>query len=137
MFLFQCSKYLTVSVNTRSLLPFIDEFIHQWLISQISIIFFLKNTSIKTSWYRNVSLCFFRSNFDWKCYTKCPQHDILNNTYGLEKIFIWGFKKLWFFNFCNVTEGYFFNMSNPHYDWSYGVWAIIPEQDFSRHLAFA
>ena len=36
-------KYPTISVNTSSLLPFIDEFVHQKLISdQISIMFSLK-----------------------------------------------------------------------------------------------
>ena len=40
-------KYPAVSVNACSLLPFIDEFVRQELISQISIMLFLKNTSIK------------------------------------------------------------------------------------------
>ena len=40
-------KYPTISVNARSLLPFIDEFVRQWLISQVSIMPLLKNTSIK------------------------------------------------------------------------------------------
>ena len=38
-------KYLTISVNARSLLPFIDEFVRQGIVSQISITLFLKNTS--------------------------------------------------------------------------------------------
>ena len=40
-------KYPAISVNAGSLLPFIDEFVHQGLISQISVMLFLKNTSIK------------------------------------------------------------------------------------------
>ena len=40
-------QYSTISVEARSLLPFIDEFVRQGLISQMSIIPFLKNTSIK------------------------------------------------------------------------------------------
>ena len=40
-------KYLTISVNARFLLPFIDEFVCQGLISQISFMLFLKNTSIE------------------------------------------------------------------------------------------
>ena len=46
-------RYLTVSVNARSLLPSIDEFVHQGLISQILIMLFLKNTSIKAYRYRS------------------------------------------------------------------------------------
>ena len=68
-------KYLTTSVNTHSLLTLIDVFARQRLIFQISIILSLKNTSVKSNWYRSkkcyfVSLCFFRSNFDWKFYLK-------------------------------------------------------------------
>lgn len=44
-------KYPIISVNARSLLQFIDEFVRQWLTSQISITLFLKNTFIKTYWY--------------------------------------------------------------------------------------
>ena len=40
-------KYPTIFVNARSLLPFIDEFGRQGLVSQISIMLFLKNTYIK------------------------------------------------------------------------------------------
>ena len=40
-------KYPTISVNARSLPPFIDEFFRQGSISPISIMLFLKNTSIK------------------------------------------------------------------------------------------
>ena len=39
-------KYPTISINPSSLLPLIDEFVSQGLISQISIMLFLKNTSI-------------------------------------------------------------------------------------------
>ena len=46
-------KYPAISVNSRSLLPFIDEFVRQGLIFQISIMLFLKNTSIKTHCYRS------------------------------------------------------------------------------------
>ena len=44
IFVSMLQKYLTISVNACSLLPFIDEFVHQRLISQISIILLLKNT---------------------------------------------------------------------------------------------
>ena len=40
-------KYPTISANARSLLPFIDEFVRQGLISQISIMLFLKSASVK------------------------------------------------------------------------------------------
>ena len=36
----------TISVTARSLLPFIEEFVRQGLISQISIMLVLKNSSI-------------------------------------------------------------------------------------------
>ena len=51
-----CSNVTKVSDNSvkaRSLIPFIDEFVRQRLISQISIMLFLKNTSIKEYWYRS------------------------------------------------------------------------------------
>ena len=38
-------NYPTISVKARSLLPFIVEFVCQGLISQISTMLFLKNTS--------------------------------------------------------------------------------------------
>ena len=44
-------KYPTISVYARSLLSFIDNFVHQGLTSQIPIALFLKNTSVKTYWY--------------------------------------------------------------------------------------
>ena len=40
-------KFPTISVNACSLQPIIDEFVRQGLISQISIMLFLKNTSIE------------------------------------------------------------------------------------------
>ena len=46
-------KYPAISVNSRSLLPFIDEFVCQGLIYQISVMLFLKNTSIKAHRYRS------------------------------------------------------------------------------------
>ena len=46
-------KHLTISVIACSLLPFIDEFVCQGLIFEISIILFLKNTSIKAYRYRS------------------------------------------------------------------------------------
>ena len=46
-------KYPAISVNSRSLLPFTDEFVCQGLIYQISIMLFLKNTSIKAHLYRS------------------------------------------------------------------------------------
>ena len=56
-------KYQKISVNSCSLLPFIDEFVCQWLISQISIMFFLKNTSIKAYGHAHfdtgVTKCYF------------------------------------------------------------------------------
>ena len=39
-------KYPAISVNAGSLVPFIDELVRQGLIFQISIMLFLKNTSI-------------------------------------------------------------------------------------------
>ena len=67
--------YLKVSVSTCSLLPFIDEFVPQRLISQISIMLFLKNISIKAYWYISnkmlllyLCVCFFKLTFHWKCY---------------------------------------------------------------------
>ena len=44
-------KYPTISVKARYLLPFIVELVRQGLISQISTMFFLKNTSIKEYLY--------------------------------------------------------------------------------------
>ena len=49
-------KYSTISVNTCSLLPFIDEFVCKGLISQISIMLFLKNISINSYWYRSTKM---------------------------------------------------------------------------------
>ena len=46
-------KYLTASVNTHSLLTLIDVFARQGLIFQISIMLSLKNTSVKSNWYRS------------------------------------------------------------------------------------
>ena len=46
-------KYLTISVNAHSLLPFINEFVCLGLISQISIVLFLNNTTIKAYRYRS------------------------------------------------------------------------------------
>ena len=40
-------KHPKISVNTRSLLLFTDEFVSQGFISQISTMLFLKNESIK------------------------------------------------------------------------------------------
>ena len=60
-------KYLTVSVNAHSLLPFTDEFVRQGLISQISIMLLVVSLNVTF-----VSLCFFKSNFDRECYTKYP-----------------------------------------------------------------
>ena len=55
-------KNLIISVNACPLLPYIDEFVPQGLKSQISIMLFLKNTSIKAYLYMSenvtfVSLC--------------------------------------------------------------------------------
>ena len=56
-------KYQKISVNSCSLLPFIDEFVCQGLISQISIMLFLKNTSIKAYGHAHldtgVTKCYF------------------------------------------------------------------------------
>ena len=49
-------KYWAISVNARSLLRFIDEFLREGLISQISIMLFLKNISINAYWYRSIKM---------------------------------------------------------------------------------
>ena len=51
-------KYLTISVNAGSLLPFIDEFVRQGLISQTSIMLFLKNDTEVRRCYFCISALF-------------------------------------------------------------------------------
>ena len=58
-------KCPTISVNSRSLLPFINEFVLQGFISQISIMLFRKNTSIKTYLHRSNKMLLLYP-CDWK-----------------------------------------------------------------------
>ena len=75
-------KYLTIFVRVRSLLPFIDEFAHQGLISQISIMLLLKNTSIKAYWYESnkMLLLYPRASLD-HILTENVTQSIRNMTY--------------------------------------------------------